>query len=233
LDYDRDLPIVILTLDARWEPGEHYDDHGELVIEPMSSRATAQLCVDTGTPPVATPPPTKLSLWTYTETCTIFHPPGSTGSGEQEVYHDAKPGRNRLFDGPIFPIELPCSISQKEPSTHQVFLRHRQVDDFLGCLSYSELLGFLPDDPREDTYIVAIREINAFCMLASDPSVFFHEDNLWYDPPSVSEQGGVRATDSDRVAQLATMTDWDINYLANDYQTATATTTTNARISIV
>jgi hypothetical protein len=30
MDYNRDLPIVILTPDARWEPAENYDDHGHI-----------------------------------------------------------------------------------------------------------------------------------------------------------------------------------------------------------
>jgi hypothetical protein len=89
-----------------------------------------------------------------------------------------------------------------------VFLRHRHVDDFLGCLSYSELLGFLPDDPGKDTYIFVIREMNTFRMLAEDPSVFFHDDDLWYDPSSVDKKGGTHTKYSDRFAQLATMTDW-------------------------
>jgi hypothetical protein len=192
MDYNRDLPIVILTLDGRWEPGEHYDDHGELVIAPLSLNAKAQLSVDATKHTPTLSPPITLSAWMYTETCTIFHPPGSTDPGVPEVYQDAKFRRTCLFDGPISPINLPCSISQREPKPHPMFLCHRHVDDFLGCLSYSEPLGFLPDDPGQDTYIFAICEMNTFCMLAEDPSVFFHDDDLWYDPTTVDEKGGPR-----------------------------------------
>ena len=37
MDCDRAFPIVTLTLDARWETGEHYDNIGELVILSPSS----------------------------------------------------------------------------------------------------------------------------------------------------------------------------------------------------
>jgi hypothetical protein len=90
MDYNHDLPIVILTLDARWEPGEHYDDHGELVIPPLSLDAKAQLSVDATTHAPILSPPSTLSAWTYTETCTIFHPPGSRDPGEQEIHHHPK-----------------------------------------------------------------------------------------------------------------------------------------------
>jgi hypothetical protein len=37
----------------------------------------------------------------------------------------------------------------------------------------TELLGFLPDIPKADTYVFAVREANAFSMFCEDPEVFF------------------------------------------------------------
>ena len=115
MDYDRALPIVTLTLDVRWDPGEHYDDHGELVIAPPSMLPKAQMSVhDTSRALPLSLTTTTLSSWTYTETCTIFHPPGSTDSGEHESFYDAVCGKDRVFDGRVFPIALSSSITQKE-----------------------------------------------------------------------------------------------------------------------
>jgi hypothetical protein len=42
LDYHRNLPIVSLTMETKWDPQAHYDDHGELVITPLESDFMAQ-----------------------------------------------------------------------------------------------------------------------------------------------------------------------------------------------
>jgi hypothetical protein len=109
-------------------------------------------------------------------------------------------------------------------------VRTRQVDEFLNCFSYSELLGFLPEDPGDDTCIFAIREITTFrWLLAADPMIFLHDDDLFFDSSTEEERGDINASDEQEsmssFAQLASMTDWNLVQLANDYQTATANCT--------
>lgn len=91
-------------------------------------------------------------------------------------------GTDKQFLGKVFHLTIPQHWDRYQ-TTHTVhFLRQQQVDDFLENLSYSELLGFLPDDPSNDTYVFAIREANAFRLLCEDPTVFLHDDECWYDP---------------------------------------------------
>jgi hypothetical protein len=79
-------------------------------------------------------------------------------------------------------------------------------------LSYSELLGFLPDDPSNDTYVFAIREANALRLLCEDPSVFIHDDEFWHDVAADQEKGGSTPTSAVSNAHLS---DWDLNCQAN------------------
>jgi hypothetical protein len=105
-------------------------------------------------------------------------------------------------------------------------MRQYQIDEFLGTLSYEELLGFLPDDPKADSYIFAMREANAFRLLCEDPTVFLDGDDIWHDSQSEMIGGDKTNTTSHtnhRIASAAaSCSDWDLNIQANHYATATA-----------
>jgi hypothetical protein len=90
-------------------------------------------------------------------------------------------------------------------------LRQFHIDEFLASLTYPELLGFLPDNPKADSYIFAVREANEFRMLCEDPDVFF-------DCQSDAIEGD-RTTESQHRQSLS---DWQLNLKANHMATATA-----------
>jgi hypothetical protein len=99
------------------------------------------------------------------------------------------------------------------------------VDEFLGTLSYSELLGFLPDDPNGDSYIFAVREANTFRRICEDPHALLDDDQEWFETQSDLIRGVT--TNTSTALHTAndrqdTRSDWSLNMEANHQATATA-----------
>jgi hypothetical protein len=179
MDYLRNLPIVALTLEAKWDPRSHYDDHGKPQLPTLESSFAAQQSQSFRLPsrsPVSFP----LSSWNHSETCSVFQPQGET----EDTFSDALQGSDKQFYGRAFHIDIPQHWRKHQDAPHIHFLRQFHVDEFLGTLSYSELLGFLPDNPHGDSYIFAVREANTFRRLCEDPHVFLDDTQVWFDAHS-------------------------------------------------
>ena len=134
--------------------------------------------------------------------------------------------------GKAFHFNIP-QLSQRYGERPPIrFVRQHDVDEFLGTMTYNELLGFLPDDPGQDSYIFAVREANTFRMICEDPSVFLDPGEAWYDTQSSTiggDLGGGCYEGSMDIGEHTTnrndatsCTDWDLNYKANHTMTATA-----------
>jgi hypothetical protein len=95
----------------------------------------------------------------------------------------------------------PGSLDSGEHETYHDAIRGKDrafdVDEVLNYLSCSELVGFLPEDP------------------AAAPTIFLHDDDLFFDSSTEEERGDINASDEQesisRVAQLASMTDWNLS----------------------
>jgi hypothetical protein len=213
LDYHCKLPIVLLTLDSRWDPQEHSDDNGEMIITPLEQTSLVQSSGITAS--LSQIPPTKrreqLSFWHHSETCSTLHPHGEA----EELSFDASSGTDRQFYGNACHLAIPQHWRRYRDSPTIHFMRQYHVDEFLNTLSYSELLGFLPDDPAQDSYIFALREANAFRLLCKDPQAFIAEDDLWFESQS-------DMTGGDPDPDTGPCSDWNLNQLANHPATATA-----------
>jgi hypothetical protein len=209
LDYERNLPIVMLTMDIKWDPHNHHDDHGKVVIEKLEANLIAGHSDISLQEHVATDR-ANLSAWNHGETCSVFALHGEA----EDIFQDALQGTRKAFYGKAFHLDIPWRRHQNSPHIH--FLRQYDVDEFLGTLSYHELLGFLPDDPTSDSYIFAIREANVFRSLCEDPTAFYTDGQLWYDPQSDTIRGDT-GTDG-----TTSCTDWELNMAVNHTATATA-----------
>jgi hypothetical protein len=163
LDYDRGLPIVSLTLDGKWDPHVHYDDHGMTVIEPLDQVLVAG-CSGLTLEKDDYSRSTKLSKWHHAESYSIFLPQGEP----EDIYFDAAPGTDRQFYGKAFHLDIPQHWRKHRDGPQVQFLRQYDVDQLLNTLSYEELLGFLPEGPKFDSYIFAVREANALRLLCED-----------------------------------------------------------------
>jgi hypothetical protein len=87
LDYERNLPLVYLSMDTNWDPHVLYDDHGKLVIDPLEAEMHVKVA--------ATP---NLSKWNHSETCSVF----ATTGDHEDVFHDALQGTRKEFMGKHF-----------------------------------------------------------------------------------------------------------------------------------
>jgi hypothetical protein len=134
---------------------------------------------------------------------------------------DTDPGSDREFLGRAFHLEIPTHWRRSSGTPTVRSIRQYQVDEFLGTLSYEELLGFLPDDPKADSYIFAIRQANAFRLLCEDPAVFLDGDNTWHDSQS-DMIGEDNRTNHSIASAILSCSDWDLNLQANNSTTATA-----------
>jgi hypothetical protein len=176
------------------------------------------------------PPP--LSSWHHSETCSVFQPEGEP----EEIFVDASQGTDKQFYASAFHLDIPPHWRKHRDAPHVHFLRQYQVDEFLGTLSYPELLGFLPDDIGKDSYIFAVREANTFRLYCHDPQVFLDDGEAWHAPQSDSIGGDPTATTNEHVAANTSListkdkstnmklsrSDWDWNTEANHHATATA-----------
>jgi hypothetical protein len=133
---------TLSSVDAAWNPHAYFDDHGAMVIEPLENFYMASQSTTEQQPCCGNP---KLSSWHHSETCSVFHPDGDC----DECYHDAQQGTDKQFLGQPFHLDVHHQWRgyRDNPSVH--FIRHHTVDEFLKTLSYSELLGFLPEDPAD------------------------------------------------------------------------------------
>jgi hypothetical protein len=99
LDYQRDLPIAALTLNATLNPQAHYDDHNQTVIGIREFNSNA---VHSGTQERLLEA-TSLSRWHHSETYSIFKPHGE----QEEVFLDSREGTDKQFYGRAFHLEIP------------------------------------------------------------------------------------------------------------------------------
>jgi hypothetical protein len=111
----------------------------------------------------------NLSRWHHSETFSVFQPEGEP----DDTFVDASQGTDKQFYERAFHLDIPQHWRKHKDGPHIHFLRQYQVDEFLDTLSYyHELLGFLPEDPVEDSFIFAVRETQAFRKIGKDPQVF-------------------------------------------------------------
>jgi hypothetical protein len=113
LDYQRGLPIVMLTLEVTWDPQQYYGDHGATLIEPMESTFVARQSATEDQPGTSIDQPgtstgssmeyPKLSTWHHSESYSIFHPESEPDDG----FHDAQPGSDKEFLGRVFHLDIP------------------------------------------------------------------------------------------------------------------------------
>jgi hypothetical protein len=115
--------------------------------------------------------------------------------------------------------------TQASPTIH--FLRQYHVDEFLHSLSYKELLGFLPDDPKSDSYIFAVREVNAFRLLCEDPAVFFNADDVLFD----SQADMIGGDSTSRPTTSGPSSNWELNLTANHADSTSGPTTSGPATS--
>jgi hypothetical protein len=147
LEYRRNLPIVFVTLDHQWEPQAQYDDHGALVVSPLESTfiALSSLSHESLQQPLHHTP--QSSSWHHAETYSLSQPPRDI----DDEFYDVSQGTDKQLYGNVFHVSIPqhWRNTQASPTIH--LLRQYHVDDFLHSLSYNELLGLLPDDPKSDS----------------------------------------------------------------------------------
>jgi hypothetical protein len=179
LDDERNLPIVMLTMDIKWDLHNHHDDHGKVVIEKLGANLIAGHSEISLQEHIASDQ-ANLSAWNHGETCSVFALHGEA----EDTFHDALQGTRKEFYGKAFHLAIPPHCSQNSPYIH--FLRKYDGAEFLGTLCCHELLGFL-------SYILALRTANVFRSFCEDPTAFFTDGQLWYDPQSDTTKCGIRA----------------------------------------
>jgi hypothetical protein len=98
MDYARGLPIVSLTLEGRWDPHAHFDDNGEVVIDPLANIESTQYKSDADIINAQ-----KMSTWHHSETYIVFQPDGE----QEEIFHDSSEGTDRQFYRRAFYLDNP------------------------------------------------------------------------------------------------------------------------------
>jgi hypothetical protein len=140
MDYARGLPIVSLTLEGRWDPHAHFDDNGEVMIDPLATFVSTQYKSD-----VDIINAQKISTWHHSETYTIFQPDGE----QEEVFHDTSEGTDKQFYGRAFHLDIPQHWRRYKDAPRNHFLRQCHVDEFWGTLTYSGTTGIPTRQPEE------------------------------------------------------------------------------------
>jgi hypothetical protein len=206
LDDGRNLPVVMLTMDIKWDPQNHHDDHGKVVIDKLGANLIAGYSEISLQEHIASDQ-ANLSAWNHGETCSVFALHGEA----EEIFHDALQGTRKEFYGKAFHLAIPQHYRRHQNSPHIHCLRQYDGDEFLGTLCCHELLGFLPDDPTSDSYLFALRTAMFFDSFAKIPA-FFTDGQLWYDPQSDTIRGD---TDIDHFTDDTTSCT-DIDHFTDD-----------------
>jgi hypothetical protein len=87
LDYERNLPIVMLMVDTKWETHNHHDDHGKVVIDKLEANLIAGHSEISLQEHIASDR-ANLFAWNHRETCSVFALHGEA----EDIFHDALQG---------------------------------------------------------------------------------------------------------------------------------------------